>query len=332
MPKVVVKGESVYKCSVCSRSTRVPTNKQGLDLIQRCVITHGCQGKLHRVTLTREINQTPAFPPEVQGVEDWYQRRVLYTHDQPVQSQTWTIKHDLETKPRVHVYVNRIIDGVKTQVTSNDAVEKVIDLNTIQLTFSTAESGTAQCIALSSQNSTNPPAVNPVQPTTPSIQITSDGGELTIATLSTDPLISITLTYRPAGGAKVNIEYPRIDTQPSIGSPWSNVRNVLVNGRKYTVRTLNLTTTPLAPAYFAAGDIPAGSTFYVSAISGAPPAVGSCIILLGTAPYGTVDKTYTSYIDPAYVSKGSPQLFYDTGKGFAFTSIVRPTYPPVLVV
>lgn len=333
MPQVVVKGESVYKCSVCTRSTRVPTNKQGLDVVSRCIITHGCQGKLRRVTLARDINETPAFAPEVQGVEDWFQRKVLYTHRQPVQSLTWTIEHDLENRPKVHVYVNRIVNGTNQLVSVEPKTEKTIDLNTVQVTFDTAESGLAQCIALSSQNSTNPTSTAATVASTAAVQVTSNVGELTIATLSTAPLVALALTYRTSGIAQdVTIQYAGLGTNASINSPWSGARHAVINGKKYTIRSFNLTTTPLAPAYFAAGDVPAGSAFFVSNYNGAPPSVGECLVLLGTAPYATVDRVYDKYIDVAYISTDDPELFYTTGKGFAQPSIIRSTYPTILVV
>jgi hypothetical protein len=285
------------------------------------------------VTLTKDINETPAFPPEVQGVEDWFQRKVLYTHEQPVQSLTWTIKHDLQNRPKIHIYVNRIIDGVKTLVSSNPKTVTIIDLNTVQVTFDTAESGLAQCIALSSQNSTNPSSTAATAASTTAVQITSDVGELTLATLSSSPLVALALTYRTSGIAQdVTIQYSGIDNVASINSPWSGARNVVINGKKYTVRSFNLTTTPLAPAYFAAGDVPAGSAFYVSNYVGAPPAAGECLILLGSPPYATIDRVYDKYIDVAYLNSDAPELFYTTGKGYAQPSVLRSTYPPVLVV
>jgi hypothetical protein len=333
MPKVVVKGESIYKCSVCSRSVRVPTNKHGLDVLQRCIITHNCQGKLNRVTIAKEINETPAFPPEVQGVADWFQRRVLYTHEQPVQSLTWLIRHDLATRPKIYVYVNRLIDGEEILVKVDPKTETTIDLNTVEVTFEGAESGLVQCISLASQNSTNPTALSGLTVSTDAFQLTSDVGEVTIATLSSAPLVGIGLTYRTSGTEiDITIDYAGIDAVPSIGSPWVGSSRAVINGQVYTLRSFNLTQTPLAPTYFAAGAVPNGSTFYVSTFSNAPPSLGQCLFLLGRAPYATVDRIFDQYIDAATISPISPELFYNTGKGYATRSVIRSTYPPVLIV
>jgi hypothetical protein len=333
MPKVVVKGESIYKCNVCSRRIRVPTNKQGMDVFQRCIITHNCLGKLSRVTIAKDINETPAFPPEVQGVEDWFQRRVLYTHEQPVASATWTINHDLATRPKIYLYVNRLIDGIETLVKVDPKTETTIDLNTVQVTFDLAESGLAQCIALASQNSTNPTATAGIAVSTDAFQLTSDTGEVTIATLSTDPLVGVGLTYRTSGTElDITIDYAGIDTTPSVGSPWAGSMRAVINGSVYLIRSFNLTQTPLAPTYFAAGAVPNGSTFFVSTFNNAPPVTGRCLFLLGRSPYATVDRIFDRYIDSAAISSLTPELFYNQGKAFAQPSVIRSTYPPILVV
>lgn len=333
MPKVVVRGESVYKCTVCARSIRVPTNKQGLDVLQRCNITHGCQGKLRRVTITKEINETPAFPPEVQGVQDWFQRKLFYVHDQSVQSSTWTLKHNLANKPKVHVFVNRVIDGVEQLVSIEPTSEIVIDLNTIQLTFSTVESGIAQCIALSSQNATNPLSTAPTSVSSEPYQITNNNAELTIATLSDDPLVGIAVTYLTASAlVDVTIEYVGVASFPASTSPWAGVETAVINGKKYTLRSFNLMTTPLAPAFFEAGAIPDGSQFFISNFQGGTPKLGQCLILLGKSPYATVDKITDKYIDVSQISTTSPEMFYATGKGYAAQTVIKQTYPPILVV
>ena len=333
MPKVVVRGESVYQCDVCSRSIRVPTIKQGMDVLQRCIITYGCQGKLYRVTQAKQINETPAFPPEVEGVQDWFQRRVLYTHLQPVQAATWVIKHNLASRPVIHVYVNRIVDGEEQLVTFRPTTITTVDLNTIELTFDVAESGLVQCIALASQNATNPLSTAPTAASTVATQITSNTGELTLATLNSDPLVGLGLTYLTSGAlANVTIEYAGIDAAPSVESPWVGSQIAVINGKKYTIRSFNLTTTPLAPSYFGAGAVPNGSAFYVSSYNGAPPTTGEVLILLGRAPYASVDRITDSYIDLSHISTTAPELFYTTGVGYAQPSVIRSTYPPILVV
>lgn len=333
MSKVVVKGESVYQCNVCSRKVRVPTNKQGLDVLQRCNITHHCRGTLTRVLTTKDINETPAFPPEIQGVQDWFQRRVLYTHEQPVQAATWLVKHNLANRPKVHVYVNRIINGEETLVEASPLTETTVDINTVLLTFATAESGLAQCVTSSSQNSTNPGATTAAVASTDIVQLSSDTGEITLATLTSAPLVGFAITYKTSGTSlDVTIEYAGINTIPAVGSPWAGSSAAIINGKKYTLRSFNITTTPLAPPYFASGAVPPGSTFTFSNYNGAPPVANDCLILLGRSPYATVDKIFDQYIDVAAVNQSTPELFYTSGKAFTYPTVIRSTYPLIMVV
>ena len=331
MPKVVVKGESVYKCSVCTRSTRVPTNKYGLDVVQRCIITHECQGKMQRVRIISEINNTPAVPPEVEGVQDWFQRAVLHTHTQPVQSTKWVVKHNLASQPRVHVHVNRVVDGVTVLTKVTPLSEVTIDLNTIELTFSTPESGQAQCVALASRNTVNPPAVT-TDTTASTIQISSNAGEITIATLSDSPTITVSLTYLASSTTiPVTIEYVGVDGSASIDSPWVGAATVVINGRRYTVRSFNLINTPLAPSFFATGVVASGAAFYVSAINGLAVSPAQCLMLLATSPFAAVDRITNQYIDVSGVSSTAPELYYSVGKAFASSTVVKSTYPHILV-
>lgn len=333
MAKVVVRGESVYQCDVCTRSVRVPTIKEGLEVLSRCIITYNCQGKLHRLTQAKDINDTPAFPPEVQGIQDWFQRKVLYTHEQPVQAATWTIKHNLANKPVLHVYVNKVVDGVETLVTEQPATITTIDLNTTQLTFDVAVSGLVQCVSLASQNATNPGSTAVTAVSTDAVQITSDSGELTIATLIPTALVGVAVSYITSStNVNVSIEYSSVDNVPSVESPWVGVSIAVINGKKYTVRSFNLTETPLAPAYFAAGLVPNGSAMFISNIGNAAVAPGDALVLLGTSPYASVDRVYDRYIDLGSVNQQTPELYYQAGKGFAQPSIIKSTYPPILVV
>jgi hypothetical protein len=333
MPKVVVKGESVYKCTTCFRSIRVPTNREGLDVLQRCMITHGCLGKLHRVTTTKDINETPAFPPEVENVQDWFQRKILYDHQQPVQSQTWTVKHQLSSRPNVHVFVNRLINGIETLVKIDPIKQITIDLNTLQLVFSMAESGIAQCIAQASQNTTNAGTQSGPRLTVPPTQITSNVGEITLATISTIPLIGIALTFRTSGtSSDVTIEYAGIDNTPSVASAWVGATKAIIDGKTYNIRSFNITTTPLAPPYFAAGAIPKGSTFFISSINGHAPEKGECLLLLSSNPHAVVDRIYTQYIDTFSIDHMLPELYYSSGVAYSSTGIIKSTYPSILVV
>lgn len=333
MSKVVVKGESVYQCDTCSRKLRVPTNKTGMDVLIHCNITHGCQGKLHRLIIAKEISDTPAISPEVSGIQDWFQRKILYTHTQTVQAATWLIKHNLNNKPIIQLYVNRIINGIQQLVNFTPTTVITVDSNTTKLIFDIAVSGVVQCIALASQNSTNPNATDAVPASEDIIQLTNEFGELTIATLESAPFIGVKITYYTSLQiGNIIVEYPNIDNITSIDSPWVGARFAIINGKRYTIRSFNLLTTPLGPSYFDAGSIPNGSAFKLTFINNQTINIGDCLILLGNAPFASVDRNTTQYVDVSTISDINPESFYTNGRAYITPNATRTTYPAIMVI
>lgn len=330
MAQVVIRGESVYECDVCKRTIRVQTNRAGLDTMQRCNITSGCQGKLHRVTSLKEINATPAFPPEVEGLRDWFPRNIFYVHTQPVRTAKWTLVHNLQNIPSLHTFVYRVVNGETVLVSHEPTTITTVDANTTIIEFAGAESGQVHCVSASSKNTVNFNATQTTVVPVSSIPLTSTSGELTIATLNSDPLIDLTIVY--ALTQPVSVDYTGIDSVPSTGSPWVGTSHVIVNGRKYTVRSFNLTTSPLAPAYFSVGLIPNGASFYVDKLNGGPINTNDVVFLMSGTPHSVVDRIYDRYVDSRSVTPNAPELFYSDGNGYTSSSIVKKTYPLILVV
>jgi hypothetical protein len=333
MPAVVVKGESVYECTTCKRRVRVPANKQGMEVMQRCIITYNCQGKLNRVTQTKEINATPAFPPEVEGLQDWHQRKVLYTHEQPVQSNQWIVKHNLANRPILHVYVYRdTSSGSATLEPGTPTSTQIVDSNTVILTFDVAVSGLVQCIALSSENTVNPMALSSTSSDTAPVQISTNAGEITIATLATSPMVSLGVTFYSGSSSNNTIEYVGIDYVPSINSPWAGYESIVANGNQYILRSFNIVTTPNAPLYFSVGAISNGSLFYPYSFNGSgQPQPGEVLLLLSRSPHTNVDRVYDQYIDLGYINSSQPELYYAQGKAYAQKSVIRSIYPHILL-
>lgn len=320
MAKILVRGDSVYECDVCKRRIRVPSNRIGVDVMQRCVITHHCQGMLHRITLTKEINATPAFPPEVAGVQDWAQRRILYTHTQQVNAATWLIKHNLSNNPGVYVFINKNNELVQIEPVSIEP----IDDSTIEITLSQAESGVAQCIASASQNTTNPTAID-INTNSTYVDLTHLG-ELTIATRTNSPNFVLALTYNsPTNPTPITMEYTGIGTA-SVLSPWSDANTVIVNGRRYYVRSVNLLTSPSSATYFEQGQIAYGSSITISTDVNA----NELLILLSNAPHQISDKISDRYLDAATL-KTTPYLFYNNGIVSTDSTPIKNTYPPIIV-
>lgn len=321
------RGEEVYQCDVCGRRTRIPANKYGLNAIQRCIITSGCVGKLHLERNRQEINKTPAFPIAVDGLRDWFQRKILYTHQQPVESDVWIINHELGNRPVIQLYVNTVIDGTTVLTETLPLTTTVIDLNTIEISLSARQSGVAQCISLSSENLINPQFVAPIVDTK-AFQITNRG-EVSIATLDASPTISLSLSYQQSDtNTEVTVPYTNIDNVASLESPWVGARKVYIAGRTYTVRSFNVITTPSAVTFFEQGLIRDGSMFRFVVADMTP---GKNFLLWGTPPYTTVDRLYDRSIDISRLTT-SANIFYSKGEIFVDPIYIKSLYPHITVV
>ena len=387
MTQILIKGESVYQCDVCSRKIRVLTSRTGIDVVQRCTITYGCRGRLHQLRDAKEINSTPAFPSEVAGVQDWFQRRVEYTHTQQIGTKTWTINHELANKPLVYAYVLKqteasetvsvtaptgtywykhtsgadannptaptaaglyVFNGVRWvvpqdvipvglvgtsvfeyMVLTKPVSVRTVDSNTTELTFPDNVSGIAQCIALASQNTSNPIRAKVVDKTSP-FKLTN-GGEITIATASENPFISVAINFKSSTiRTGINVTFNNVDNTASVASPWVSVGKVYVNGKTYTVRSFNMVTTPPVPGIMASGNIdPSSARFTFENFSSA---INENLILLGTPPYLTVDRVYDRFVDIASIDKFSPEIYYNDGEVYIEQSNIRSVYPLINTV
>lgn len=321
------RSEVVYQCDQCKRKIRVPFNPYSFDVVQRCVITLNCPGKLFPVKNIDEINSTPVFPPEIPGLQDWFPRNILFNQTQAIANDQWLVVHNLGSIPVVQVVVDRTdSEGNPTTIElAPDQFEVVIvDLNTLRIDFTRAESGLAQCIGTASTNLVNPQTITTIPVET--FQLTN-GGELTIATTSSAPFVSISVVYKGTPDAVVT--YLGIDNTPSVASPWVGADIVHIAGKNYTVRSFNILTTAPAPTYFANGLIKDGSQIYFDGLS---PNINENFILLGNAPYAAVDRIADRVLDIATINTVNPATFYNKGNMFVPSTGLKSIYPPVIVV
>ena len=328
--QIYIRGETSYQCDVCSRKVRVPSNKYSVDIIQRCIITKNCPGKLHKILTDAEANDVSAIPPSVPGVSDWVQRRVFYEHNQTIADTVWLIQHNLANKPSVQVFVVQT-DGTDEVLVEVDPLDvRVVDLNTVEVEFDKPQKGQAQCVAYASQNTVNPSVGTPTVTTQPTTLLTN-GGELTIATQDSSTLIDFTIRYYSVNvpDGYIDVQYVGVDDQPALTSPWAGVDKVYVNGRAFTVRSFNIVDQQVAPSTFANNLIANGTQFYFSTLSTTP---NQNLILLGTSPFTVVDRVVDRYIDIALINQTQPELAYTTGEAYAAGTIIKTTYPPIVAV
>lgn len=388
MAQILIKGESVYACDVCNRKVRIATSRTGIDVVQRCTITYGCRGKLHRVTEPKEVNATPAFPLEIAGVQDWFQRRVVYNHTQPIKSAVWTIKHNLQNRPIVEAYVVKqtlssptydLTENIPTGAVwyksasgidpahphhptaaglysfdgtrwvrpkdiipvgnmGNNVYEylqfaepmdvRTIDANTTELVFDSPHSGMAQCVSLASQNTTNPVREKPTADTTP-IKLTN-AGEITIATASADPFITIAINLKSESAiGGLSAVFQNVDNTTSVKSAWVNADKIFVNGRLYTVRSFDISGGAI-PSIMASGNVDPQKALFTFENFGSTPYEN--LILLGTHPHSVVDRVYNKIVDIASLNKDSQHLYFNNNEVYVTPSAVQIVHPQIQTV
>ncbi len=255
-----------YQCSVCKRQIGLVQNQQGLEWIGHCNMTLGCRGTLYQINVLPDYIRGVASP-DVVGLKNWVQRKVLFNYTQAVARKNWVITHDLGTAPSVVVFVNQ-----PTTENPNNQVEVLpedIIYNTddqLTLIFPVAYAGIAQCIARSS----NPDllAPRPVPPTVtvaPTIQL-SNQGTVTIATkissVGNPTNVSVSLAYTLGSSAvSTDITYTASNVVSNL-SPWSDTSTVIIKGKAYSVRSFNVQT-----AETISGQVSNGSTVQLTSIN-----------------------------------------------------------------
>lgn len=254
---------------------------------------------------------------------------MLYTHTQSIASKVWTIKHNLGSIPIVHTFTHQVINGVSTLADATTPPVTIIDDSNIILTFAEAVSGVAQLEALASRNTTSAQPTTIVAPS--NTQVSTDVGDITIATLSDDPIISIVLAYLIPGANPYLINYNNIDTTADANSPWNGVYQVYINGTVYTVRNFNLITHPAALRPFVSGQIPpTGCPVMIQAVNDTTQ--NGVLLLEARAPFTSVDRTIDRYVDFGIETANSGNILYSYGKLYATPAAQKIIYPYISVV
>jgi hypothetical protein len=309
----------VYQCSVCNRTIQLPVNVQGLEVVGGCIITNNCKGLLSVIGRRDNVLQIPVPTPSQTGLKDWEQRKLLYTHTQTTAFNQWRIVHNLGTNPAIQVYV--YIDGVLTEHIP-ESVTYISPFIAV-VAFSQIFAGTAQCVARSTSTITQTNIASVVATQTYS-QITTQG-EMTLATLSASPSVTLYLNFYDSAtlkplGAPIPVVF---STAVSFISPWNSAATVLFNGQVFTVRTANVI------SIIGANNISNDSPFYFSGESS-----NDYYVLFAIPPYTNVDKNINQalMLTDLGVSDSSftPSLSYQMdGDLFVDSTLLKTMYPPI---
>ena len=346
----------VYKCDTCKREVELIRNIRGLETVQRCVITHGCRGKLVQADLLEDFSRA-SIPDEVDGLDDWIPRRVLYNHEQTIANSVWIITHNLGTFPSLSVFADRPLtddENNREEITPGDV--QIIDSNTLLLRFDRARSGIAQLVARAS----DPQLFNPVPTaaiqTTPSIQVTSSGRVVLATRVKTEwAATNFGVQLEFTSGGQNNLVAYTADSDASSSTAWNGTDRVVIRGKTYQVRefdgfagemitgvVLNGNTFRFKGLDFDRDVDSDGNLTYEyqvdsTDVAGSPYIQinpGDVYILLASSPFGTVDKITNQAIDITAVTKTENPytLYYDSGEFFASESILTSLFPSIRVL
>ena len=317
-----------YKCDTCKRTKEIIRNIYGLETPSRCVVTHGCRGKMYHQDIKQDYVRGRT-PPDVVGLDNWQQRRILKDYEQAIERDEWTIVHNLGNSVNISVFVNQPTSDDpdnQEEIIPDDII--IISPDAIKLVFSRPYSGKAQLIARASDPHLLNPVVAAQEEVAPALQI-SNSGEITLATrISTTGEaadMNVQLTYSTPQETVQVIEYVA-DDQPAIESPWVDYNKVVIKGNIYLIRSFN----GIVPE-MASGVIGNGSTFRFTGIDGNPPNTNDVFLLLASSPFTVVDKITNNIVDITNISETvNPfTLAYDTGEFFVDPVTFQSVYPPV---
>lgn len=322
----------VYKCDTCNREIEIPQNINGLETVGRCIITHGCRGKLYQQKVLPDYTRGN-LSPGVDGLQNWIPRKVLYDHTQTIQRDTWTIQHDMGTAPVVSVYVDRPTSqdpNNREEITPDDII--IQDENIVILKFDRPWSGIAQLVTNQSD-----PHIFDTQPIVQSetARQFSTSGEITIATrintVGQNNIVNINIEYTNVNQTTIDQQYVA-DDQPSINSPWIDYDRAVIKGKIYTIRSFNAIIPEMT-----SGVITSGSTMQFNAIDPNNDGnfrqiqQGEVLLLLSQHPYQVVDKITNQFVDVSKVTSDQNNfgLYYDNGEFYNQPDIIETIYPPI---
>ena len=220
-----------YTCDTCHRSVDVPQNKFGFEVYRNCIITASCKGTLSYIATRPEYirGTTTHISP---NLPDWIQRLVLYKHTQKVPATTWKIKHNLNNKPDVNVFVydnnNQLIKFIPSSVS-------YIDINTVQITLPLKYTGIIECIAKYSNTNINIPST-----ISDSLVQISNNHYLTFAVSRQyhNPILKLEISSAGVTSNSITVTVPLISNNSLL--PWGNAHTAHFNGKNYIIYSIDL--------------------------------------------------------------------------------------------
>jgi hypothetical protein len=314
----------VYKCTVCNREVEIERNKQGLEVIQKCIITKRCRGELYQTRILTDYVRGK-LPDTVTGLDNWEQRKVLFNYYQTVDSATWKIVHNLNSIPTIQTYIKSVaLNGQETLTLTEPSKINVIDQNTVELVFERPYAGMSQLVSHTSNSnilaSTSTVDTSPVQITTnQEFSFGLRGSSTTNIVLEVEVIST--------DGTSTLITYT-VDNIPSVNSPWHAAKRISINGLSYSVRSFNINTGGLLNAVSNGAIIKIIGIDITGGLNFVPLQKLQAVILLSKAPYKIFDTITDQYVDMVATVDNSA-MFYENDEFKVIRDVVKSTFPPI---
>lgn len=134
-----------YQCTICRRIRDVVDTNTSITITTRCTITQGCRGVLLSINKLPFTNRETS-PPIMEGVTDWQQRNILWTHEQRIATTKWRIVHTLNVPFVVDVMV-RDSESNLVSLSHDQFQVDVTEQNLVSVSFDSPQRGIVQLIA-----------------------------------------------------------------------------------------------------------------------------------------------------------------------------------------
>jgi hypothetical protein len=222
-----------YKCDTCRRNIDVPQNKNGFEVFRNCIITLNCKGKLYYAATYPEYIRGHATSID-NNLTDWMQRLLLYKHTQVVAATVWKVKHGLNNRPDINVYVYDINNNLIKFIPSSIIY---IDINTVKIILPLKYTGIIECIAKYNNIDNNIPTT-----IVDKLFQISNEQHLTFALSRQyiNPVLKLTINTANTNTGPINISVPLLNNNSLL--PWGDTNNIYFNGKNFIVYTINLPT------------------------------------------------------------------------------------------
>lgn len=299
-----------YQCDTCKREVDIVRNIYGLETFGRCTITNGCKGSLRQ----QDVLQTyvnASIPPDVDGLDNWVARKILYKHQQSIESDVWVVEHNLGAYPSVQVHTTDV-NGDYIEVTPLSV--EIVSRNIVTITLSQSLTGIAQCIVVSTD--TTEETTTPTTSTT--FEQLSIGQQILIMPLTAGAFnlnqLSTVFLSKVDGSEIATI--PMVDE-----TPLATTYKALYKGKSYQYYVASIGTIGALSA------VPDGSPFYFTNASGF-----DVFVLLTKAPHEDIALLKNNMMFPLENLSDEDQAntlaTYRDGDIYVLDSTLEDIYPP----